>query len=272
MIVGLFVWGTAMCGQKIVLTPQNKSSFTYIICLWYNMRNKEHIMTKDKKTQLKEAFRLSLPVATGFIPLGAAFGILMHSIGYNWVWSGFFSLVAFAGSIQYLSISLLTSAFNPLNAFLVSLMVNARHLFYGISMSDKYSGAGKVKPFLIFGLCDETFSINSSFEKSDKKESIKIYTLVTLFDYSYWVMGSVIGGLIAGTFSFNSMGMDFALTALFVVLFMEQIQKKKNRIPGIVGLCASVLSLMVFGPSNMIIPAMIIILVVFLAGGEKLCS
>lgn len=229
-------------------------------------------MTQNKTDTIKEAFRLSIPVATGFLPLGAAFGILMHSIGYNWMWSGFFSLIAFAGSIQYLSISLLTSAFNPVNAFLVSLMVNARHLFYGISMMDKYKDAGKIKPFLIFGLCDETFSINSSLEMKGRKDSVKLYTYVTLFDWFYWVLGSVIGGLIAGTFTFNSLGMDFALTALFVVLFLEQIQKKKNRIPGLIGLSASVISLMVFGSESMIIPAMIIILAVFLIGGEKLCS
>ncbi len=235
------------------------------------MRHKETIMSVKNNT-IKEAFRLSVPVATGFIPLGAAFGILMHSIGYNWMWSGFFSLVAFAGSIQYLSISLLTSAFNPLNAFLVSLMVNARHLFYGISMSDKYKDAGKIKPFLIFGLCDETFSINSSLEMNGRRDSVKLYTYVTLFDWIYWVSGSVIGGLIAGTFSFNSMGMDFALTALFVVLFMEQMKKKRNLIPGLIGVAASVFSLFIFGSGDMIIPAMVIILAVFLMGGEKLCS
>ncbi len=229
-------------------------------------------MTQNKTDTIKEAFKLSIPVATGFLPLGAAFGILMYSIGYNWMWSGFFSLIAFAGSIQYLSISLLTSAFNPVNAFLVSLMVNARHLFYGISMMDKYKDAGKIKPFLIFGLCDETFSINSSLEMKGRKDSVKLYTYVTLFDWFYWVLGSVIGGLIADTFTFNSLGMDFALTALFVVLFLEQIQKKKNRIPGLIGFSASVISLMVFGSESMIIPAMIIILVVFLMGGEKLCS
>ncbi len=228
-------------------------------------------MTKGNSTVIKEALRLSVPVATGFIPLGAAFGILMHSIGYNWIWSGFFSLTAFAGSIQYLSISLLTGAFNPLNAFLVSLMVNARHIFYGISMSAKYDGAGKLKPFLIFGLCDETFSINSSLETKDKREALRLYAYVTLFDWFYWVFGSVIGGLIAGTLTFNSMGMDFALTALFAVLFIEQMSKPKNRISGLVGMGAGMVSLMFFGSGNMMIPAMVIILIVFLTGGEKLC-
>ncbi|MBR6802100.1 MAG: AzlC family ABC transporter permease [Eubacteriaceae bacterium] len=229
-------------------------------------------MKEDNKSIIREAFTLSVPVATGFLPLGAAFGILMHSIGYNWMWSAFFSLVAFAGSIQYLSISFLTSAFNPINAFLVSLMVNARHLFYGISLMDKYKDSGKYKNFLIFGMCDETFSITSSLEIADRKKRDKMNFYITLFDYSYWVAGSAIGGLIAGGVKFNTMGMDFALTALFVVLFLEQMLKKKNRIPGLTGLAASILSLMVFGSGNMIIPAMIIILVVFFFGGDRLCS
>ena len=142
-------------------------------------------MKEDNKSIIREAFTLSVPVATGFLPLGAAFGILMHSIGYNWMWSAFFSLVAFAGSIQYLSISFLTSAFNPINAFLVSLMVNARHLFYGISLMDKYKDSGKYKNFLIFGMCDETFSITSSLEIADRKKRDKMNFYITLFDYSY---------------------------------------------------------------------------------------
>jgi len=228
-------------------------------------------MNNENRSLIKEAFKLSIPVATGFLPLGIAFGILMESIGYNWIYSGFFSLIAFAGSIQYLAISLLTSSFNPVNAFLVSLMVNARHLFYGISLMDKYSDSGKYKNYLIFAMCDETFSITSSLEIADKKTRNKMFFYVSLFDHFYWVLGSVIGGIIAGSIQFNSMGMDFALTALFVVLFLEQMLKKENRLPGIIGFGASVLSLLVFGSSSMIIPAMIIILVIFLFGGDRLC-
>ena len=226
----------------------------------------------DKRSIIREAFTLSIPVATGFIPLGAAFGILMHSIGYNWMWSGFFSLVAFAGSIQYLSISFLTGPFNPVNAFLVSLMVNARHLFYGISLMDKYKDSGRYKNYLILGMCDETFSITSTLDIKDKKRRDTMNFYITLFDHTYWVLGSVLGGLIAGTVNFNTMGMDFALTALFVVLFIEQMTKKKNRPAGFIGILASIISIIFFGSENMIIPAMVMILAVFLSGGDKLCS
>lgn len=220
---------------------------------------------KEKINALKAAFPYTIPVFTGFIFLGIAYGILMNSKGYGFGWIVFMSLFVFAGSMQYVAITLLTSVFDPISAFLLTLMVNARHLFYGISMLEKYKGTGKFKPYLIFGLCDETFSIICSTESPEGINRNWFMFFITLLDHSYWVIGSALGGLLGSMVSFNTKGLDFVLTALFVVIFIGQWKSQKNHRPAIVGVVCSVICLVLFGKSNFIIPSMILILTVLTA-------
>lgn len=224
----------------------------------------------NKHQQLKYAFQAAfphtLPVLTGFLVLGMAYGVLMQTKGYGTLTAVLMSAVAFCGSMQFVAITLLTAAFDPCQAFLLSLMVNARHLFYGISMLEKYRGAGKIRPFLIYTLCDETFSISSSVEPPEHVEKRFFYFWISLLDYSYWVLGTFLGGTVGALVSFNTAGLDFVLTALFVVLFMEQMDKKENRIFGGMGLVCTLLCLLVFRSGNVVIPSMFLILAMLLLG------
>lgn len=227
---------------------------------------------KELKKAMIAAFPLTIPVLTGFLVLGMAYGVLMQSKGYGILWSVLMSAIAFCGSMQFVAITLLTTTFHPMQAFLLSLTVNARHLFYGISMLDKYKGLGKIRGFIIYTLCDETFSISSSVTPPDGIEKKYFYFSISFLDYIYWVLGTFLGGLVGGVISFNTKGLDFVLTALFVVLFMEQMKKQDNRISGFLGVASSVAGLILFGANSMIIPSMIILLLVLLLGRKKLCD
>ncbi|MEA4815770.1 MAG: AzlC family ABC transporter permease [Lachnospiraceae bacterium] len=233
-------------------------------------------MKKDfkylKTKAFTAAFPYTLPVLAGFVTLGMAYGVLMQTKGYGFFWAMLMSAVAFCGSMQFVAITLLTIAFNPFQAFLLSLLVNARHLFYGISMLEKYKGVGKVKGFLIYTLCDETFSISSGATPPKDVKKSDFYFAISFLNYIYWLLGTFLGSLIGTSINFNTEGMDFALTALFLVLFLEQWKKKENRIPCIIGLFSTVLCLMVFGEKNLVIPSMVLILAILTAGRNKLCN
>lgn len=224
---------------------------------------------KDKTKALKAAFPHTIPVLTGFLFLSIAYGILMDSKGYGVGWTALFSLIVFAGSAQYMAISFLTSVFNPMYALLMTLMLNARHLFYGISMLERYRDTGKFRPYLIFGMCDETFSITCSVEPPEGVDRNWFFFFITLLNQTYWVLGSILGGLLGPMISFNTKGLDFVLTALFLVIFLGQWKSSKDRNPALIGLVCSLISLIIFGPDNFIIPAMIAILVVLILYRNK---
>lgn len=209
---------------------------------------------------LKAAFPYTIPVLTGYLFLGTAYGILMYAKGYGIIWTFFASLLVFAGSIQYVGVTLLTTAFHPLYALLLTLLVNARHLFYGISMLERYKGAGRLKPYLIFGLTDETFSLLCSTDPPEGIDRSWFQFFVTMLDHSYWVIGSVIGGLVGSMLQLNTKGLDFVLTALFTVIFINQWKEAKHHSPAIVGVAATALCVVLFGPTNFMIPAMLLIL------------
>jgi len=213
----------------------------------------------QKTRALKTAFPYTIPVMTGYIFLGIAFGILLGSKGYHFWWAFLMSFAIYAGSMQFVAINILTSVFNPLNAFIITIMVNARHLFYGLSMLGKYRDTGKMKPYLIFGLTDETFSIVCSTEPPEGVTKEWFMFFITLLNQIYWVTGSLLGSVLGAIFTFNSKGIDFVMTALFLVIFINQWKEQKNHIPAIIGVGASVLSLMIFGQANFIIPAMLLI-------------
>ena len=224
------------------------------------------------RAALRAALPASVPVMTGFLCLGLAYGVLMAARGYGPLWSTLMSAIGFGGSMQYVAISLLVTAFDPLQAFLLAIMVNARHIFYGISMLDKYKGLGKVRPFLIYVLSDETFSLVSTLEPPEGVARKDFYFWISLLDYSYWIIATALGGLLGRFLTFDTTGLDFVLTALFVVLFLEQWKKKDNRPAGVIGLACAAVSLAVFGAEKLVIPAMVLILAVLLGGRKRLCT
>ena len=241
-------------------------------CRFAEASGKEQVLKEESsfgaepKKQVKEAlaaaFPHTLPVLTGFSFLGIAYGILMSSKGYGVGWTALFSIICFAGSAQYLAITFLTTAFNPIYALLMTLMVNARHIFYGISLLDKYKGMGGFKPYLIFGLCDETFSLVCAVEPPRDVDKGWFTFFITLLDHLYWVSGSVIGALVGAMISFDTTGLDFVLTALFIVIFLGQWREKKDHTPAMIGIAASFVALLLFGPDHFIIPAMVLIIAI----------
>ncbi len=213
---------------------------------------------------VKYAFKQSIPIMTGYIVLGMGFGVLLESKGYGVLWAIAMSVFIYAGSMQYVAIDLITGGASMIATALMTLMVNARHLFYGISMLDKYKDTGKYKPYLIFSLTDETYSLVCSGEIPEGVDGNKYYFLVSLFDQFYWVLGSVIGSVLGSVLDFNTAGIDFSMTALFLVVFVEQWKSTKDHASAITGVVASVVCLLIFGAGNFVIPAMISITVILL--------
>lgn len=201
----------------------------------------------------------------GYLFLGTAYGILMRVNGYGFWLTFAISVFVFAGSLQYLGVTMLVTAVHPLMALAMSLMLNARHLFYGVSMLGKYREVKKFKPYLIFGLTDETFSVVCHEEPPESLDRDLVYFWLTALDHGYWVLGSVIG-VIAGSFiRFDTKGLDFALTALFVVIFVDQWKEKEGHRFAVLGIAASIVCLLIWGSAQFIIPSMVLILLVLAA-------
>ncbi|MDD3797289.1 MAG: AzlC family ABC transporter permease [Lachnospiraceae bacterium] len=219
---------------------------------------------KEKKTggrTVKKAVIASIPVMTGYLVLGMAFGILLADKGYSFWWAFLMSLTIYAGSMQFVAVNLLSGGASFLSAALMTLLVNARHVVYGISMLEKYQGTGKKKPYLIFALTDETYALLNGEVPRDVEEK-KYYFYVSLFDQIYWITGSVIGALIGSALTINTAGIDFAMTALFLVIFTEQWLTVKNHVPALLGLGITLLCLVIFGADNFLIPSMVLIVIV----------
>ena len=221
----------------------------------------------------KAAFLNTLPVMAGYLFLGTGFGIILQQNGYGLIWSIAMSTFIYAGSMQFVGVGLLSGGAGFAATALTTLMVNARHLFYGISMVDTYKNAGKKKPYLIFALSDETYSLVSNPVLPEGVSRIPYCFLVSLFDQCYWVLGSAVGSLL-GNLPLDFTGIDFALTALFVTIFVEQWLSTKNHLPALVGVASAVACLLIFGADNFLIPTMILIAAILImtrkAGkGEK---
>lgn len=213
-----------------------------------------------KKNAVRAAFLDTIPVLTGYVFLG--FGILLHQSGYGVIWAAAMSLFIYAGSMQYVAVSLLSSGAGLLTAAMTAFLVNARHLFYGISMVDAYKGAGKKKPYMIFALTDETYSLVSQDQAPEGTDRHTYCFLVSLFDQIYWVSGSILGSLAGSLLPINYEGIEFVLTALFVTIFVEQWLSTKNHLPAVIGVVSTVVCLLVFGRDVFLIPSMVIIAVV----------
>lgn len=218
---------------------------------------------KGKKTKaLKAAFPYTLPIMAGFLFLGTAYGIYANTEGFSPIYPIIMSAAIFAGSMEFVTVSLLQGAFDPLGALLMAIMVNARHLFYGISMLGKYSGTGAKKWYLVFGLCDESFSVNCTAEVPQGVDKGWFYFFVTLLNQLYWVTGATLGGLLGSLISFELKGLDFVMTALLVVIFVDNWLKEKQHISSLIGLAASLVCLLIFGADGFIIPSMAAVIAV----------
>lgn len=215
------------------------------------------------KAAFRAAFPLTLPICVGFLFLGMSYGFLMKSSGFATLWTAAMSLFIFAGSMEFIAMNLLLASFNPIYSFLLTLMVNARHLFYGISMLERYRGMGWKKPYLVFGLCDETFSINCTAKVPEGVDRGTFYLIVTMLNQCYWVTGAITGSLLGNILTFNTEGLDFVMTSLFTVMLVNQWEEKKDHRPAIAGIAASLLCLLVFGSDIFLIPAMSAIVLIF---------
>lgn len=209
---------------------------------------------------LRAAFPYTIPIFAGFWFLGLTYGIYMNVSGFSFLYPMLMSLTIFAGSVEFITVNLLLGAFNPFQALFLTLMVNARHLFYGLSMLDKFRGLGWKKVYLIFGMCDESFSINYTAQIPPDVDRGWFMFFVTLLNHFYWFSGSTLGGIFGGLIQFNTEGLDFVMTAMFVVIFLEQWLKDRDHTSALVGQAASAACLALFGPDDFIIPAMLAIL------------
>lgn len=220
-------------------------------------------MNDTKKAALRAAFPYTIPILTGFLFLGVTYGVYMRSLGFSALYPIAMSLTVFAGSMEFVAGNLLLGAFDPLQALVLTLTINARHLFYGLSMLERYKGLGKIKPYLIFGLCDETFSVNCSAQIPQGVDRGWFYFFVTALDQIYWVTGASLGALFGAMLPINTQGLDFVMTAMFVVIFLENWLKEDDHISSLLGLGLSLLCLAVFGAEAFIIPSMAAILAAF---------
>ena len=220
------------------------------------------MQTKMLKKAFATAFPYTIPIFAGFWFLGITYGIYMNVSGFSFWYPMLMSITIFAGSIEFVTVNMLLGAFNPLQAFAMTLMINARHLFYGISMLDKFRGVGRKKFYLIFGMCDESFSINYTADLPEDVDRGWSMFFVTLLNHFYWFSGATLGGIFGSLIHFDTEGLEFVMTAMFVVIFMEQWLKEKDHTSSVLGLVISVLCLIAFGADNFIIPAMLAILAV----------
>lgn len=223
----------------------------------------------------RAAFPRTLPVLAGYLVLGFGFGLLLQSKGYHVGWAFLMSLTVFAGSLQYVGVDLLASGAGLISSAMMSLVINARHIFYGLSMLVHYRDLGALKPYIIFGLTDETYSLLCSGEVPEGQDKTKYYFATTALNHSYWVTGSVLGALFGQTVPINTAGVDFSMTALFVVILLDNLKRTESRGPAIIGLLSSLVCLFAFGAQSFLIPSMLLIAISLLwfrkdlQGGEK---
>lgn len=223
-----------------------------------------------KRKALKAAFPYTIPIFAGFWFLGLAYGIYMNVSGFSFVYPMIMSLVIFGGSLEFVAVSMLLSSFAPVQTLVMTLLIQARHLFYGISMLEKFKNMGWKKFYLIFGMCDETFSINYTADIPKDVDRGWFMFFVTLLNHFYWVSGATIGGLLGSLIHFDTDGISFVMTSMFVVIFMEQWMKEKHHISAYIGLLVSAVCLILFGADSFMLPTMAAIIALLAASRRKL--
>lgn len=222
------------------------------------------------KNTVKAAFPVTIPVMTGYLFMGAAFGIYLNAEGFNAIWAFLMGLTIYAGSGQFVAVSLLAAGFNPWLAIQMTLMVNARHVFYGISMLERFKKYGRAKWYLIFAMTDETFALLIS-AKPPKGISEKNFSIaIAVLDHLYWIVGCTFGALLGSALPINPLGIDFVMTALFIVIFLEQWQQRRNRTPALIGIGISLLCRLIFGSDAFIMAAMVVLVLIFTLGRKPL--
>lgn len=214
-----------------------------------------------RRKALKAAFPCTIPIMTGFIFLGAAYGIYMNASGFSFVYPLFMSMLIYGGSLEFVAVEMLLSPFAPLQVFIMALLIQARHLFYGLSMLDKFRGTGWKKFYLIYGMCDETFSVNYTADIPEDVDRGWFMFFVTLLNQFYWVASATTGGIIGSLLKINTDGISFVMTAMFVVIFMDQWLKEDQHLSSLIGLGVSLICLLIFGADSFMIPTMITIIV-----------
>jgi 4-azaleucine resistance transporter AzlC len=215
---------------------------------------------QNKIKALKAAFPYTVPVLLGYLFIGIAFGMLLEEKGFGWGWALLMSTLIYAGSMQFVTINLLSGgSLGLISVVLMTLMVNFRHLFYGLTMLERYKDMGKKKPYAIFSLTDETFSLVCSIDAPAGIDQGWFFFFITLLNQLYWISGSLLGSLLGQMLTFNTQGIDFAMTALFIVIFVEQWQSSPNHLPAITGMLLSIVCLVIFGATSFILPAMLLI-------------
>ena len=222
--------------------------------------NKLDNQKKGQKSFFVKTFLSTVPVLAGYIVLGIGFGILLHDKGYGVLWALFMSIFMYAGSMQYLACELLASSASIIATVVTTVLVQARHLFYGISLIDRYRGAGLKKIYMIHALTDETYSLVSTTDLPDGVDSHKYYFTVSLLDHIYWITGCVLGSILGSVLTIDTKGVDFALTALFVCIFTDQWLNAKDRFSAIIGVVSALICLLIFGADNFLIPTMFLII------------
>ena len=222
------------------------------------------------KQAFRKAFPYTIPVLTGYLFIGIAFGVMFAEKGYSFLWAMLMSLMVYAGAGQYLAVNFFVPGVSFLNVIAMTLMVNIRHIFYGISLLERFHQMGKKRWYMIFGLTDETYSLLCTTKVPKGVEEEKFLFAISLMNQSYWIIGSAIGGIAGALIPFNSEGIEFAMTALFIVIFVEQWMDAKNRIPELLGVAAAFVCLQIFGVDGFVLPSMILITLVLLLGRTKL--
>lgn len=218
----------------------------------------------------KKAFPYTIPVLTGYLFIGIAFGVMYAEKGYSFLWAILMSVLVYAGSGQYLAVNFFVPGISFLQVIFLTFMVNVRHVFYGISLVERFNRFGRARWYMIFGLTDETYSLLCTTKIPKDVDEEKFLLAIVLMDHFYWILGSAIGAIAGTLLPISSEGIEFAMTALFVVIFIEQWMEKKNRIPEIIGIVVAFISLQVFGADSFVLPAMLCIMLVLFAGRKKL--
>lgn len=217
------------------------------------------------KQTVRAAFRATIPVLMGYLAIGIAFGLMMDSAGYSLPLTVLMSVTIYAGAGQYLGVSLLVAGVSPVQTALMTLLVNFRHMFYGLSMLEKFRGMGLRKLYMIFSLTDETYALLASAQAPEGVPEKDYYLAIALLDHSYWIAGSAIGFLLGSALSINTTGVDFAMTALFVVIAVGQWRGTKNHLPAALGAVVTLVSLQLVGKENMLILSLVVIAALLLA-------
>lgn len=224
------------------------------------------------KKAFRPAFTVTIPVLCGYLFIGFAFGVMLRDAGFTAPWAFLSSLTIYAGSGQYLLVSLLAANASLVTVAVMTLLLNCRHIFYGLSFLETFHQMGRAKWYMIFSLTDETYSLLCSLKTPDGVDPAAMRFLISVLDQSYWIIGSVIGAIVGGVLPFDTTGIDFAMTALFTVIFVEQWKSSKCHIPAFLGLGAAAVSLALLGPDNFILPAMLAICVMLVALRGKLAG